>query len=129
MSSRAVLAAMTIAVAAAAIAGFAIIGSPATQRELRMDERRVEDLSNLHLLISNHRDFHGRLPASLDELGQSGRARDPLTSLPYEYATLGDDRFELCATFQRSSDDRPGSWRHGAGRQCFDRKAGQQVIR
>ena len=31
------------------------------------------------------------------------------TSQPYEYLVLGDDRFQLCATFQQRSNDRAGS--------------------
>jgi len=52
---------------------------------------------------------------------------------PYGYAVTGAERFELCATFDRSDaadprpgpsspygdEPRPGFWRHGAGRHCF----------
>ena len=119
MGSRTLVAAMITAVAAAVAAGFAVVGSPAMQREIRLDDKRIEDFADLQLAVATYRDRHNGLPRSLDELDSRGRTRDPLTSQPYEYLVLGDDRFQLCATFQQRSNDRAGFWYHDAGRHCF----------
>ena len=129
MGSRTLLAAMIIAVAAAVAAGFAVVGSPAIQREHRLDDKRIEDLADLQLAVGTYRDGHNGLPKSLDELGGPARVRDPLTSQPYEYLVLGDDRFQLCATFQQRSNERAGFWHHDAGRYCFIMAARQKQVR
>ena len=126
MGSRILLAVMAATIAGAVIGGFAIVGSPAAQRERRMDERRGDDLTDIELAVVSYRQDHDRVPASIDDLGGAGRARDPLTSQPYEYRALDDNRFELCATFQQPANDRYASWRHDAGRQCFVRTAGRK---
>lgn len=84
---------------------FMIIGSPMTQRSLRLDDRRVNDLQNIQYQVINYWQQKEKLPADLAELS------NPLSgySLPvepefekgkkYEYAVKGKMTFELCATF------------------------------
>lgn len=84
---------------------FYIMGSPKTQRLLRLDDRRVTDLQNIQYQVINYWQQKEKLPATLTELS------NPLTgySLPvdpefekglsYEYTTKDKMSFELCATF------------------------------
>ena len=74
-------------------------------------------------------DPNTRLPTSLDELAEDQRTRvntiDPGSAESYEYRTLGEETYELCATFDRESPAPTGRsstdfWRHEAGRQCFE---------
>ena len=93
---------------------FMIIGSPAKQRDLRLDMRRVEDLQNIQWQVINYWQQKEKLPATLEDL------KNPLSgySLPvepefqkgnkYEYAVKGPLQFELCATF---SQVMPKGWR------------------
>jgi hypothetical protein len=90
------------------------MGSPAKQRQLRLDDRRVSDLQNIQYQVINYWQQKEKLPAKLSDLA------NPLTgySLPvdpefekgnaYEYFVKGDLRFELCATFAMPM---PKGWR------------------
>jgi hypothetical protein len=129
-------------IAIAAVAGVIVVvgiglflsGSPSEARVRRLDERRLEDLRQTSYAIDGYFSRHGRLPAALDtlvrEAGGSAGVRDPVTQQPYAYRSIDSTRYELCATFDRPSDDddetgRPRrwpadwSWAHPAGRHCF----------
>ena len=112
-----------------------ILGSPREARTRRLDVRRVSDLGRISDATTWYRKRHNRLPASVDELLldplASAPTKDPTTGQPYEYRVLGPTTYEVCARFERatpdSSDPEPEwgnglpAWRHGAGRQCFQR--------
>ncbi len=94
-----------ILVIAAIVYSFMVMGSPAKQRSLRMDDRRVGDLQMIQGQIISYWQQKEKLPANLKELVS------PLSgySLPtppefekgeeYEYAVKGPLTFELCSTF------------------------------
>ncbi len=128
-------------VAAAAIGGFFLVGSPFRARLARFDERRVGDLQTLQWQIINYWQRKETLPPSLDSLRDdiSGFVppRDSETGAGYEYRIIGPLAFELCATFKTKSAAADGryapprpviadghtfeSWAHGEGRTCFTR--------
>ncbi|MBI2100149.1 MAG: hypothetical protein HYT48_02300 [Candidatus Vogelbacteria bacterium] len=125
------------------VAGFAVIGSPRTQRLLRYDNQKVNDLQNIQWQIVNHYQQKRALPEDLsslrDEIGGYVVPKDSQTSQPYEYRPIDRLKFELCADFNRSSAQgssneiypaypRPigvgpenETWQHQAGRACFSR--------
>ena len=84
---------------------FYIMGSPAKQRMLRLDDRRVSDLQSIQYGVINYWQQKEKLPVDLKILA------NPLTgySLPvppefnkgekYEYKVIGPMKFELCGTF------------------------------
>jgi hypothetical protein len=102
------------------VISFSIIGSPKTQRMLRLDERRISDLQNMQYQVINYWQQKEKLPVDLKTLS------NPLTgySLPvppefekgevYGYKTSGPLKFELCATFslpmQKGWRDTSGSY-------------------
>jgi len=93
--------AATIAMLAVTGAGLWILGTPAHQRALRLDARRVQDLRMLSSNISIYWKIHKSLPPDLEHLDASPqRLRDPQSGIPYEYAITGDTDFRLCAHFQ-----------------------------
>ena len=106
--------ASVVLVVAAVSWSFSIMGSPATQRLLRLDDRRVNDLISIQYQVINFWQQKEKLPADLKELA------NPLSgfSLPvepefekgktYEYRVMGPMEFELCATF---SLPMPKGWR------------------
>lgn len=121
-------------------AGFFIIGSPASQRALRIDNQRVSDLQSIQSQVVYVYQQKGKLPATLAELNDPLSyfmvPVDPATKQPYEYAVKGALAFELCATFTSEDASNLGSrprtvalmpygkndnWQHGAGYQCFER--------
>lgn len=92
---------------------FSVMGSPANQRKLRLDERRIQDLQSIQWQVINFYQQKSKLPENLEML------KDPISgySLPidpefekgilYEYKLISQDDkkakispvFELCATF------------------------------
>jgi hypothetical protein len=125
MSARTLFAGLAIlAVVLTVAGGLYMLGSPANERRRRFDERRVSDLQGLQLATNLYRTRHQRLPVSLDELnkesGMAISARDPVTGQPYDYRVIDERAYELCAVFDRQSQE-PGNafWSHGSGTQCF----------
>ena len=133
-------------VIASIIVGFIVMGSPQTQRLMRLDDQRVQALSSVQWQIVNYWQQKERLPETLDQLRDpiSGFIVpvDPVTGAAYEYKTTGNNTFKLCATFGASNQgsqvsyeaSRPipvpvkgygngidENWQHGVGEACFDR--------
>ena len=88
------------------IYGFSVMGGPSTQRDLRIDQRKVDDLQSIQYQVINFWQQKERLPTSLEELKNpiSGfnLPKDPefQKGLNYEYNKISDMKFELCATFK-----------------------------
>jgi hypothetical protein len=109
----------TLAVAAASIAfcfGMASAGTPAVQRRLEADNRRVQDLRS----IANSLSAMPSLPQSLPDV----HIADPETGRPYEYTVKTAKQYELCATFAAASDigsrqNASHFWSHPKSRACF----------
>ena len=84
---------------------FSVMGSPKSQRLLRLDDRRVQDLQSIQYAVINFWQQKEKLPANLAELS------NPISSyavpvdpefekgLVYEYTVKSALSFELCATF------------------------------
>jgi len=123
------------------IAGFAVAGSPGTERARSLDDARSSNLEDLARCVSQYANQHERLPAALAELQKStdytwcAETQDPETGGSYEYRVVSplvdvqgtgvlEGEFELCATFARSSQadqsySRSSKWyTHNAGRSC-----------
>jgi len=108
----------TILVLLAIIFSFIIMGSPAKQRLLRLDDRRIQDLQNVQWQVINYWQQKQKLPESFKDL------KDPLSgfSLPvdpefekginYEYRKIEKLKFELCGTFSLPI---PKGWREYGG--------------
>lgn len=123
-----------VVVLATIIAAIATMGSPSTQRDIRMDERRIGDLERIVRAIERYDERHQGLPPDLatlaSEPGQNLAIADPVDGVRYGYEVVGDDRYRLCAQFETDTGKLPGNgrprvdedWLHGRGRQCFDRK-------
>ena len=92
---------------------FMIMGSPQSQRDWRLDDRRVSDLQNIQYQVINYWQQKEKLPVALTDL------TNPISgsSLPvdpefnkgkvYEYTIKDKMSFELCATF---SKEMPQGW-------------------
>ncbi|NBD73912.1 hypothetical protein GVX82_02635 [Patescibacteria group bacterium] len=135
--SKGIAAGVGAVVLASIVAGFFIVGTPADQRALRLDQERVSDLAQIQRGVVDYWQDTGELPESLtaieDPLTEFAELPDdPDTDEPYPYRRLGQLRFELCATFDRPSPStrrarygNPGvqesSWQHPAGEHCFTR--------
>jgi hypothetical protein len=96
-----------LAVLISIVWSFTVIGGPMSQRALRLDQRRLEDLQSIQWQVVSFWQQRERLPESLNDF------RDPISSymVPqdpefqngkvYEYKKTGQYSFELCATFAK----------------------------
>ncbi|MFA6146321.1 MAG: DUF5671 domain-containing protein [Patescibacteria group bacterium] len=124
--------------------GFFILGTPAVQRDRRLDEQRIFDLQETQDRIINYWTQKEKLPQTLGELEDSISGfvvpQDPESDALYEYNITNPLSFELCATFNASSknpksisvkskyspslnrgDSLQQNWDHETGRICFTR--------
>lgn len=133
----------SLAVVAAIVSGFFIIGTPSEMRMLRFDNQKVSDLQNIQWQVVNYWQQKEKLPMNLVELEDpiSGFTlpNDPQNGETYGYRIVkAPYSFELCATFNAESAEalstaKPMSvsyrgglvedenWRHGVGETCFER--------
>ncbi len=103
----------------AIILGFVTVGSPTTQRNLRFDSQRVNDLNNIQWQIINYWQTKGKLPAIITDIQDpiSGYTMplDPETGRVYGYTSTSTSSFELCATFATDAKDLKGRGEFGGG--------------
>ena len=126
-----------LVVTATVIAAIATMGLPASQRDIRLDERRVSDLEHIVEALEIQAERQGSLPPDLATLaGQPGQrlsTADPVDGAAYTYEVTGDRSYRLCAVFTTDTSREPlhgepmidGHWLHGTGRHCFDRRLRQ----
>ncbi|MBX4195518.1 hypothetical protein KW796_00975 [Candidatus Parcubacteria bacterium] len=107
----------TVLVAGSIIAGFVVLGSPATQRAYRRDSDRVMHLENIQWQVISYWQQKEALPVSMDDLAKNELSgwnipSDPASGLPYEYQKTGNLSFKLCAYFDRET---PENINYGGG--------------
>jgi len=130
-----------IAVTAAVIGAFFIVGSPATNRDREYDQTRISHLQAIQWEVLYYYQQKNALPASLESLKNNLQnydlAVDPQTGANYQYKLIDQAtlEFELCANFalpsneQMSGPAKPAvysgeiseNWTHPAGEYCFSR--------
>jgi len=119
-----------LVVVATVVGAIAVMGSPVQQRQMRIDEQRIQDLRSIEAAVRLHWNDESSLPDDLATVdarpGVALDLADPQTGAPYGYRRTGTDAFELCATFatdsaaRRARRDWQGlEWAHGAGHHCF----------
>ena len=125
--------AMAAVVVVVAVVGYSIyvVGTPGQQRNVRLDEQRVDDLRSISRNVDRYYEVNDAMPANLFDLqGPQYSVQsiaDPDTGRPYGYHLVGGADYELCAVFntespERQAERRPFSetiWDHGPGLTCF----------
>lgn len=92
---------------------FMIMGSPGSQRDWRLDDRRVSDLQNIQYQVINYWQQKEKLPLNLADLSNpisgSSLPVDPEFNKGkvYEYIVKDKMSFDICATFNR---EMPQGW-------------------
>ncbi|MDP3970954.1 MAG: DUF5671 domain-containing protein [bacterium] len=125
---------VSIIVGGFVIGAFVLIGSPGEARAYRMDQIRVQNLQEITYAIDDYVVVNQEKPSTLGAMEKSASyniSRDPITNEEYEYNLVGENQYELCATFEHNSQDeleyeRGGvrfepdkNWSHTAGHVCF----------
>jgi hypothetical protein len=125
--------AFLICLVGALVGGFFVLDTPSTVRSQRQDQERINRLSNISWKVEEHYRSEEKLPSALSEIEDNlvkGHLLDPNTEEPFRYEVLTDEKYELCATFERSNREPiPGEisfvrsidWLHEAGEHCFER--------
>lgn len=122
-------------VAISLVAGFMYIETPAEVREIRLDERQVEQLQDMQFRIQEYYSVRGGFPESIDDLYNGEHVPEAPEGRPaYRYVLTGETSYELCATFayeSRNLGRYPSvafpmkqdnyTWDHGVGEKCFAR--------
>jgi len=125
----------TVIVISSIVWGFAVLGSPRTQQLYKYDEQKINDLQNLDAQVNNYFYSHKKLPDTLAEIAEGNYYvpfLDPQTQKPYEYKKTSANTYELCADFNKASDENSSisyryygtyniSWNHTEGYTCFKR--------
>jgi type II secretory pathway pseudopilin PulG len=119
-----------------AVAASIWINPPSEIRARSIDRVRLNDLQSIESSITRYYNLHHALPVDLKTLESDNGSlaeqswHDPETQLPFEYGITGVASYQLCAVFSRSSDTNESNHvyqpkNHGAGRVCFQYRAGQ----
>jgi len=124
------------------VLGFVVIGSPQSQRLVRYDDQKINDLRMIQSQVVQYWQSKKAIPATLNDLRDpiSGFTipTDPQSQKEYSYRKTGDVSFELCAEFnlktssteekvrmQKSPVYYEGmideNWAHEKGTACFQR--------
>lgn len=129
------------------LVGFSVLGSPKTQKLIRYDNQKIEDLQNIQWQVISYWQTNGFLPTSLSDIintqSYTKIPTDPQTQTTYEYNKTDTMNFELCAEFNKenlevnikygssampisgidSKNDylQNNNWNHGTGHVCFPR--------
>ncbi len=131
--------AASLLVLLAIVIGFSVIGSPLTQRLIKQDQMKVSDLQNISNQVKEYYRTSAKLPATLSEVTSVYSYGLPTTDresgVPYTYRVIDTTTFELCATFNKNSEntqessptylrapgyDDYGVWsRYKVGESCF----------
>lgn len=113
------------------ILGFAVLGSPRTQKLYKYDEAKVNDLMNIDGAVQSYYGNKGTLPKSFEDLATLNyyiNRIDSQTQKNYEYIMKTPTTYELCAEFNMTSKNESSmaqypyggtNWTHPAGRHCF----------
>jgi len=121
-----------IVVLGSIISGFAVLGSPRTQRLHKYDEEKMQNLINIKNEVTNYYIEKGVIPETLDVLKTGSyniQDIDQQTNAPYEYKKTGELAYSICAVFNNASIYSAESakynygsvnWVHEQGRDCFD---------
>jgi hypothetical protein len=118
-------------VAISAVATSIWLHPPSEMRARRLDEVRMQSLSQTETAIHSYYTIHHALPAELKALDSEEnhhrevKWHDPETNRPFEYAVTGETTYRLCVIFARSSDQSDlligPSGTHSAGRDCYQK--------
>ena len=132
---RGLLAVVVLVIVGCIAYALTLTGSPGSQRETRLDERRVTDLSSIAANIDLYWESNEGLPDGLEDMAGPdyyiSSVNDPETGVRYEYRILEEPSYELCAIFStdtigadrgsRAFSER--NWEHQRGRHCFELSA------
>ncbi|MES2087412.1 MAG: DUF5671 domain-containing protein [Patescibacteria group bacterium] len=137
MSQKVWLGIAAVLVIGSIVWGFAVLGSPRTQKLYKYDSAKISDLQNIDSQVTYFYQVKGVLPASFSDLTTSGNYFTPpvdqQSGKSYEYQKKNATTYNLCADFNYASNDAKNAsvaapypyggatWTHPVGKYCFER--------
>ena len=123
------------------VIGFLHSDSPTKTREMKLDDKEISDLNDMQYRIDDAYMLNKTLPVDIASLYVGIEPPSaPANRAAYEYATIDETSYKLCATFAYPSQNsvkspaiaptRPdgsvinntsNNWDHGTGKTCFQR--------
>lgn len=85
--------------------GLFLAGTPQKERLRQFDDRRINDIITIASFVDEYYKQELVLPKNLAKIDQKQLPHDPHTNIPYEYRVIEKTMYELCATFDLSSDE------------------------
>ncbi|MGB7728833.1 MAG: hypothetical protein WBL50_12435 [Candidatus Acidiferrum sp.] len=121
----------TAAVVLVVALGFWKTRGPSTQRLLRTDEKRIQNVSQLANEINQRYQLDKHLPEKLSDF-QRTRYADPITGKTPDYTVKSATDYMLCTEFvtDGSKEGLNGAlafWKHSKGSKCFEFHATEPV--
>ena len=126
----------SVVVAATLAAAFMVMRSPADERAVTLDQRRMQDLQRIGHAVEAWYQVHDALPPDLAAVakqpGSTVPAADPASGSTYEYIPGATRDYQLCAAFATDTartgasggyaDPDAPAWDHPVGHHCFARE-------
>jgi len=111
--------------------GFAVLGSPRTQRLIKYDEQKVSDLQGINNQVRSYYSDKRTLPKTIEAMSNGNyyvAKVDSQNQKQYEYVKTAETTYNLCAEFNKAIGDKntpnyypygDSFWIHPAGHYCF----------
>jgi type II secretory pathway pseudopilin PulG len=137
-------AAVAVLVIASIIGGYLRIEAPGEMRDRALDQRQVNDLSQIQSFVLSHYAEKNALPGALTDIALSNQLPTaPEARAQYTYSKVSEASFKLCASFALASDPKTAplytgwsdpmlikngdDWNHSEGEWCFTRVLNPQA--
>lgn len=130
----------TVLVVAALLIGFMNSETPAEVREMRLDDRQVQDLQNIQWQVESYYQSNEALPTDINQAFSGfGAPTAPKNRSAYRYQEVDGTSYKLCAEFALDTSsnsinrpiypaDKNFNWSHKAGDWCFERSVEIQKL-
>ena len=93
------IALLGIFVFALIIGGIIIAGSPISQKDIQLDNNRLQAFESIKYQIENYYTTNHKLPTSLGEISSSINIQDSETKTSFDYKIIPPYSYQLCTTF------------------------------
>src|SRR3989344_7132206 len=81
------------------VEGIIIAGSPISQKDIQLDNNRLQAFDNIKYQIENYYRANHKMPNSLSDLSSSIDIKDPETKTNLDDKLIPPYSYQLCATF------------------------------
>jgi len=88
-----------IFVLALIVEGIIIAGSPISQKDIQLDNNRLQAFESIKYQIENYYKTNNKLPASLGEMSSNVSTQDPETKTSFDYKIIPPYSYQLCTIF------------------------------